>query len=170
MSKENVEKGMLDEARMITYAFIVGTMGFLKDNSIQIKEWLNYLGNTLEDSWSNLAGKGADEVMDYLLATAVLPLGAEVVSKKGNSTRAEVTVTVLPSEKVTEKFSSFSRNILSDFGVTRREFSLIYMIFEPIARAIGFNFTHDLEDDKEVLILEKIPPVKVKRGRPRTRV
>ncbi len=156
MAKTGISKEMLlDGAQMALSAFLAGTMGFLKQRNIPVKDWVAYIGETFEGSLGELEGEGVDKVMEHLLALQVLPLGVEVVSTQSTADKAEVIVTPLPSPTVMEKFGTTSRELLRGFGVTQREFASIYAMYEPAAKAIGLKFRYQSKGEQEILTLEK---------------
>ena len=158
MAKTGVSKQMLlDGAQMALSALLAGTMGFLKERDIPIKDWVSYIGNSFEGSMDDLEGEGVYQVMQHLLGLQVLPLGAEIVSTNFTKDKAEVKLSSLPSRAVMEKFGTTPKELLRGFGVTQREFEFIYAMYEPAAKSIGLRFTHQLKDGKEVLSLERAP-------------
>ena len=158
MAKTGVSKQMLlDGAQMVLSAFLAGTMGFLKQQNIPVKDWVTYIGEKFEDSLGGLQGEGVDQVMQHLLALQILPLGTEVISSQLTAKKAEVTVTPLPSRTVLEKFGTTPRELLRGFSVTQRDFESIFAMYEPAAKAIGLRFTHQLKDGQQVLSLERAP-------------
>jgi len=146
---------LLDGARMLMMGMTAGTMGFLKERGIPIKEWVAYIGEKFEDSLGALEGEPLGKVMEHLLALEILPMGVEIVSSDITDGKAEVTVTALPSQAVLEKFGTTPKELLSGFGVTQREMSAIYAMYEPAAKAIGLRFSHELKNGKQVLRLER---------------
>jgi len=146
---------LLDGAQMTLSAMIAGTMGFLKQHGIPIKDWVAYLGEQFEGSLGDLEGEDLAKVMEHLLALEVSPLGAEVLSTESDASKAEATVTPLPSPSVLGKFGTTPRELLKGFGVTKKEFETIFAMYEPAARAIGLEFRYHSSDDHEVLILER---------------
>jgi hypothetical protein len=156
IQKKDVPKEMLlDGAQMALAAFIAGTMGFIKQRSIPIKDWLSYIGEQFEGSLGALEGEKVGKVMEHLLALQVLPLGVEVLSSQSTPDKAEATLTSLPSRTVLEKFGTTPRELLRGFGVTRKEFESILSMYEPAARAIGLKFKYQSKDDQEILTLER---------------
>ena len=147
---------LLDGAQMSLAAFIAGTMGFLKQQDIPIKDWVSYIGEQFEGSLGALEGDETGKVMDHLLALEVLPLGVAVVSSKSTRDKAEATLTSLPSRTVLEKFGTTPRELLKGFGVTRKEFESILSMYEPAAKAIGLKFRYQSRDDQEILTLERV--------------
>jgi hypothetical protein len=155
MGKDGVSKEvLLDGAQMNLAALIVGTMGFLKQKHIPIKDWVSYIGKQFEDSWGGLEGEKAEHILEHLLTLEVLPLGVEVTSSNVTAKKAEVIVTPLPSRTVLKKFGTTPSELLSGFGVTREELASFYAMYEPAAKAIGLRFTHKLDGTKQVLGLE----------------
>jgi len=76
MGKEGVSKEvLLDGAQMNLSALIVGTMSFLKQKHIPIKDWVLYIGKQFEDSWGGMEGEKAERILEHLLTLEVLPLG-----------------------------------------------------------------------------------------------
>ena len=158
MAKQSVSKGvLLDGAQMALSAFLAGTMGFLKERNVPIKEWISYIGEQFEGSLGDLEGEEASRVMEHLLTLQVLPLGAEVISNQTTGDKAEVTLTPLPSQAVLEKFGTTPRELLSSFGLSQKDFEAIYAMYEPAAKAIGLRFTHQLKSGQELLSLEPAP-------------
>ena len=158
MPEERVPKDMLlDGAQMSFSAFIAGTMGFLKQHNIEVKDWLAYIGEKFSEMLGGLEGRWAGEVMHHLLSLNILPWGAEVVSSELSDEKAEVTLLPLPSRPVLEKFGTTPQDLLRDFGVTPKEFESIYDMFGPAVASIGLRFSHHLKDGKQVLRLEKAP-------------
>jgi hypothetical protein len=155
--KEDISKEMLlDGAQMELSAFLAGTIGFLKERNVPIKEWVTYIGETFEGSLGELEGEGLDKVMEHLLELQVLPLGVEVVSSQSTAKKAEATVTSLPSSTVLEKFGTTPRELLRGFGVTKKEFESILSMYEPAAKAIGLKFRYQSKGEQEILTLERI--------------
>lgn len=155
--KKDVPKEMLlDGAQMALSAFIAGTMGFLKQQNIPIKDWVSYIGEQFEGSLGELEGEEPGKVMGHLLALEVLPLGAEVLSSRSTRDKAEAELTSLPSRTVLEKFGTTPRELLRGFGVTRREFESVLSMYEPAAAAIGLRFKYQSKDDHQVLTLERV--------------
>jgi len=155
MARTGVSKAvLLDGAQMSMSAFIAGTMGFLKEHNIPVKDWITYLGEAFDGSLDALQGEGADRVMEHLLPLQILPLGAEVISDRSTADKAEAVVTTLPSRTVLEKFGTTPSEMLEGFGVTQREFASVLDMFGPSAKSIGFRFKHQLKDGQEVLTLE----------------
>lgn len=156
MAKTTVSKEMLlDGAQMALSVFIAGTMGFLKQRSIPIKDWVSYIGEQFESSLGELEGEEVSKVMEHLLTLEVLPLGAEVLSSQSSSDKAEVAMTPLPSRSVLEKFGTTPRELLKGFNVTKKEFESILSMYEPAAKAIGLRFRYQPRDEKEILTLER---------------
>lgn len=155
--KKDVPKEMLlDGAQMSLSAFIAGTMGFLKQHNIPIKDWVSYIGEQFEGSLGELEGEEAGKVMDHLLALEVLPLGVDILSSQSTPDKAEARLTSLPSRTVLEKFGTTPRELLRGFGVTKKEFESILSMYEPAAAAIGFKFKYQSKDDQEILTLERV--------------
>ena len=156
MPKAAVSKEMLlDGAQMCIAGTVAAIAGFLKERKIPISDFTAYMGDRFEGALQDLEGRGADEVMQHLLALEVLPMGAEVVLTKSSADRAEVTLTTLPPAKVLEKFGTTPKELLRGFGVTQREFESIYDSFVPAAKAIGMKLAHHIKDGQEVLVIEK---------------
>jgi len=156
MAKANVSKQMLlDGGQMIISAVLAGTMGFLKERDIPIKDWVSYIGENFEGSLGDLEGEGVYQVMQHLLGLQILPLGVDIISTNFTEKKAEVTLTPLPSRAVLEKFGTTPRDLLRGFGVTLKDFESIYAMHEPATKAIGLHFTHQLKDGKQVLSLER---------------
>ena len=87
--KKHVPKEMLlDGAQMSLSAFIAGTMGFLKQQDVPIKDWVSYIGEQFEGSLGALEGEEVGKVMDHLLALEVLPLGADTLSSQSTANKA----------------------------------------------------------------------------------
>src|SRR5512136_289049 len=150
--KEKVPKEMLlDGAQMSLSAFIAGTMGFLKQQNIPIKDWVSYIGEQFEGSLGELEGEKAGRVMDHLLA-----LGVDILSSQSTPNKAEATLTSLPSRTVLEKFGTTPRELLRGFGVTKKEFESVLSMYEPAAAAIGLKFKYQSKDDQEILTLERV--------------
>jgi hypothetical protein len=155
--KEKVPKEMLlDGAQMSLSAFIAGTMGFLKQRNIPIKDWVSYIGEQFEGSLGELEDEEAGRVMDHLLALEVLPLGVDIVSSRSTADKAEARLTSLPSRTVLEKFGTTPRELLRGFGVTKKEFESVLSMYEPAAAAIGLKFKYQSKDDQEILTLERV--------------
>ncbi len=58
MANTEVSKEMLlDGPQMSIAAFIAGTMGFLKQRNILIKDWVSYIGEQFEGSLGELEGR-----------------------------------------------------------------------------------------------------------------
>jgi hypothetical protein len=156
MAKASVSNEvLLDGAQMTLSALLAGTMSFLKKRKIPIKDWVNYIGDQFEGSWGGLEGEKVESVMEHLLTLEVLPMGAEVVSSKTAGGKTEVILTPLPSRKVLKKFGTTPAELLGDFGVTAKEMASIYGMFAPAAKDIGLRFSYELDDGKQVLMLEK---------------
>jgi hypothetical protein len=155
MGKVGVSKEvLLDGAQMNLSALIVGTMSFLKQKHIPIKDWVTYIGKQFEDSWEGMEGEKAENILEHLLTLEVLPLGVEVTSSNITGRKAEAVVTPLPSRTVLKKFGTTPSELLSGFGVTREELASFYAMYEPAAKAIGLRFTHKLDGAKQILGLE----------------
>jgi hypothetical protein len=155
--KKDVPKEMLlDGAQMTLSAFIAGTMGFLKQQNIPIKDWVSYIGEQFEGSLGALEGEEAGKVMEHLLTLEVLPLGVDILSSQSTPDKAEATLTSLPSRTVLEKFGTTPRELLRGFGVTKKEFESILSMYEPAAKAIGLKFKYQSKDDQEILTLERV--------------
>ena len=155
--KEKVPKEMLlDGAQMSLSAFIAGTMGFLKQRNIPIKDWVSYIGEQFEGSLGGLEGEESAKVMEHLLALEVLPLGVDILSSRSTPDKAETRLTSLPSRTVLEKFGTTPRELLRGFGVTKKEFESILSMYEPAAAAIGLKFKYQPKDDQEILTLERV--------------
>ena len=91
MAQKSVPKQvLLDGAQMALSAFIAGTMGFLKQRGIPIKDWVSYIGEQFEGSMGALEGEDVGKVMEHLLTLEVLPMGAEVLSSQSTQDKAEV--------------------------------------------------------------------------------
>jgi hypothetical protein len=158
MSDTKATKGvLLDGAQMNIAATVASMAGFLKERGIPLKDLMDYMGDKFEESLGELAGRGADEVMEHLLTLEVLPMGAEVISRQMTPARAEVTLTSLPPQSVLEKFGTTPEELLEGFGITMKEYESIFRMFEPMAKAIGLKFRHGLKDGREVISLEKAP-------------
>ena len=156
MAQKSVPKQvLLDGAQMTLSAFIAGTMGFLKQRGIPIKDWVSYIGEQFEGSMGELEGEDVGKVMEHLLTLEVLPMGAEVLSSQSTSDKAEATVTPLPSRSVLEKFGTTSRELMRGFGVTKKEFESIFSMYEPAAKAIGLKFRYQSKGEQEILTLER---------------
>jgi hypothetical protein len=153
--KETPKEMLLDGAQMSLSAFIAGTMGFLKQHNIPIKDWVSSIGEQFEGSLGALEGDPVGKVMQHLLSLEILPLGAEVLSSHSTAETAEVEVTLIPSKALLGKFGTTPRELLRGFGVTQREFESILDMFEPAARAIGLKFRHHASDGNESLTLER---------------
>jgi len=162
MAKEkDVSKEMLlDGAQMALSAFIAGTMGFLKQRSIPIKDWVSYIGEQFEGSMGELEGEDVGKVMKHLLALQVLPFGVDVISSQSTADKAEATVTSLPSRSVLEKFGTTPRELMRGFDVTKRDFESILSMYKPAAKAIGLKFRYQSKGEQEVLSLERAPSVR----------
>jgi hypothetical protein len=155
MAKQSVPKQvLLDGAQMALSGFVAGTLGFLKERNISIREWVSYIGDQFEGSLGDLEGEEASLVMEHLLTLQVLPLGAEVASSQRRAGKAEVTLTPLPSRSLLEKFGTTPREFLGDFGISQKDFESIYGIYEAAAKAIGLRFTHQLKGGQQLLSLE----------------
>ena len=155
--KKDVPKEMLlDGAQMTISAFIAGTMGFLKEKNIPIKDWVSYIGEQFEGSLAELEGEEAGNVMGHLLTLEVLPLGVDIVSTKSTPDKAEARLTSLPSRTVLEKFGTTPRELLRGFGVTKKEFESVLSMYEPAATAIGLKLNYQSKDDQEILTLERV--------------
>ncbi len=141
-------------AQMELTALIAGTMGFLKERGIPISDWTRFIGEKFEDTWAPFEGRSPDEVMEHLLPLQIEPLGADVLSKNGGPQQAEVTLAPLPSRRVLEMFGTTPRELLQGFGVTQKEFSAVYDIHKPAARAAGFQFTHQSHRGQHVMTLK----------------
>ena len=156
MAKIEVSKEvLLDGAQMSIAATIAGIAGFLKEREIPIKELIAYMGEKFEGSLGDLEGRGADEVMEHLLALEVLPMGAEVISSQMTPDKAEVTLTPLPPRSVLEKFGTTPGELLKGFGITQKEYESIYAMYEPAVKAVGLKFRHYSKDGQEILSMEK---------------
>jgi hypothetical protein len=153
--KEVSKETLLDGAQMELSAFLAGTIGFLKERNIPIKEWVTYIGEMFEGSLGELEGKGLDNVMQHLLELQILPLGVEVVSSQVTAGKAEATITSLPSRSVLEKFGTTPRELLRGFGITKKEFESILSMYKPAAKAIGLRFKYQSKGEQEVLTLER---------------
>jgi hypothetical protein len=155
--KKDVPKEMLlDGAQMTISGLIAGTMGFLKQHDIPIKDWVSYIGEQFEGSLADLEGEEAGNVMGHLLTLEVLPLGVDILSTKSTPDKAEARVTSLPSRTVLEKFGTTPRELLRGFGVTRKEFESVLSMYGPAATAIGLKFNYQSKDDQEILTLERV--------------
>ena len=155
--KKDVPKEMLlDGAQMTLSAFIAGTMGFLKQQNIPIKDWVSYIGEQFEGSLGEMEGEEAGKVMEHLLALEVLPLGADILSSQSTPDKAEARLTSLPSRIILEKFGTTPRELLSGFGVAKKEFESILSMYEPAAAAIGLKFKYQSKLDQEILTLERV--------------
>jgi hypothetical protein len=155
--KKDVPKEMLlDGAQMTISGFIAGTMGFLKEKNIPIRDWVSYIGEQFEGSLADLEGEEVGNVMGHLLTLEVLPLGVDILSTKSTPDKAEARLTSLPSRTVLEKFGTTPRELLRGFGVTRKEFESILSMYEPAATAIGLKFNYQSKDDQEILTLERV--------------
>lgn len=166
MAKTKVSKEvLLDGAQMALSAFLAGTMGFLKQRNIPVKDWVSFIGEQFEGSLGALEGDDVDKVMEHLLTLEVLPLGTEVLSSKSAPDKAEVTVASLPSRSVLEKFGTTPGELLRGFGVTQRDFASIYVMYEPAARAIGLRFRHQLKAGQELLTLQRTSGTGTRRVR-----
>ena len=65
MIKEEVSKEvLLDGAQMGLSVVLVGTMGFLKEHSIPIEDWVRYIGESFEGALGELQGEPLDTVME----------------------------------------------------------------------------------------------------------
>ena len=158
---------LLDGAQMSLMTFLAGTAGFLKDRGIPISEWVSYIGEAFADSWGGLKGRGADEIMQHVLAIQLLPLGVEVLSSDLKPNRAEVVLTAFPGKAVLEKFGTTPRELLSGLGANQQELAQIYGMFESAARGIGMHWTHQLKGGKQTLVLEApVPKKKAAAKRP----
>jgi hypothetical protein len=154
MAKQSVSKQvLLDGAQMALSGLLSGTMAFLKERGISIKEWVSYIGDQFEGSLADLEGEEASLVMEHLLALQVLPLGAEVTSSQTIDGKAEVKLTPLPSRSVLEKFGTTPKEFLRGFGIRQNDFEAIYGMYEPAAKAIGLRFTHQVKDGQETISL-----------------
>ncbi len=166
MNKKDVpKKVLLDGAQMILSALLAGTMGFLKQRNIAIKEWVSYIGDAFDGSLGDLEGEAVDKVMEHLVTLQLLPLGSEAVSSQATVDKAEVTMTPLPSRTVLEKFGTTPEDLLESFGVTQKEFASIYGIYVPAAKAINLRFKHQLKGGQEVVSLERAPSKDSEPGR-----
>ena len=155
--KKDVPKEMLlDGAQMTLSALIAGTMGFLKEKNIPIKDWVSYIGEQFEGSLAKLEGEEAGNVIGHLLTLEVLPLGVDILSTKSTPDKAEARLTSLPSRTVLEKFGTTPRELLRGFGVTKKEFESIVSMHEPAATAIGLKFKYQSRGDQEILTLERV--------------
>ena len=155
MAQKSVPKQvLLDGAQMALSAFIAGTMGFIKQRGIPIKDWVSYIGEQFEGSMGALEGEDVGKVMEHLLTLEVLPMGAEVLSSQSTQDKAEATVTPLPSRSVLGKFGTTPRELMRDFGVTKKEFESILSMYEPAAKAIGLKFRYQSKNEQEILTLE----------------
>ena len=157
MAQERISKAvLLDGAQMALSAYLVATMGFLKERGVVIKDWVDYIGEAFADMLGEMEGAGADEVMEHLLALEFRPMGVEVLSSQLEADKAEVALSPLPSRIVLEKFGTTPQELLEGFGVTSKEFSSIYGICDAAAQAIGLKFTHELKGGKQLLSLERV--------------
>lgn len=154
-TKSAQKQVLLDGAQMSFSAFIAGTLGFLKKRNIAVDDWIKYLGNQFDGSLADLEGEDLVSVMEHLVTLQILPMGAEVISSRATSKKAEVRVTPLPNRALLEKFGTTPEELLEGFGVTMQEFSSIYTMYEPAAMAIGLRFQHQLKGDEEILTLER---------------
>jgi hypothetical protein len=150
---------LLDGAQMSLAAFLAGTMGFLKEHDIPVKDWVAYMGDMFEGAMGEMEGEDPAFVMQHLLELEILPMGAEVVSTSATDGRAEVTITSLPSRSVLEKFGTTPSDLLKGSGVTKKEFESILSMYEPAAKAIGMKFGYKSAGEHEILTLER--PAKV---------
>lgn len=146
---------LLDGAQMHLAATTAAIAGFLKEHDIPIEDFVDYMGGSFEGMFGDLEGRGADEVMEHMLKLEVLPMGAEIVSSDMTEDFAEVTLTSLPPERVLDKFGTTPEDLLDGFGITRREFTMIYDSFSPAVEAIGLKFSHHTSDGHEILTLER---------------
>ena len=99
---------------------IAGIAGFLKERDIPFKELTVSIGDKFEGLFSDLEGRGAGEVMEHLLSLEVLPMGAEVISKRIAPDQAEVMLTSLPPRAVLEKFGTTPKELLKGFGINSK--------------------------------------------------
>jgi hypothetical protein len=158
MAKPGVPKQvLLDGAQMALSGFLAGTLGFLKERNISVRQWVSYIGEHFEGSLGALEGEEVGRVMEHLLTLQVLPLGAEVASSQTTDGKVEVKLTSLPSRAVLEKFGTTPRELLRGFEITQKDFEAIYGIYEPAAKAIGLRFAHELRRGQELLSLEAVP-------------
>jgi hypothetical protein len=152
---------LLDGAQMSLAGFLAGTMGFLKEHDIPLKDWVAYVGDMFEGSLGEMEGEEPAFVLQHLLELEILPMGAEVISTNSTPDRAEVTITSLPSRAVLEKFGTTPSDLLKGSGITKREFESIFSMYEPAAKAIGLKFGHKSAGEQEILTLER--PAKAAR-------
>ena len=156
----------LDGAQMLIAAITAGTLGFLKERGIPIREWVDYVGDAFEGSWSAFEGWGGDDIFRHVAALNAVPMGAEVMSLTQDGDTWEMELTTIPSADVLARFGTTPEELLEGFGLTADEFALIYGIFNAPARAIGLEFSHRLEGDRHTLRLEpKTRKKAIKRGR-----
>jgi hypothetical protein len=157
MAKQSVSKQvLLDGAQMALSGFLAGTLGFLKERDISIREWVSYIGEQFEGSLGALEGEEVGRVMEHLLTLQVLPMGAEVTSSQTTHGKVEVKLTPLPSRAVLEKFGTTPKELLRDFELTQKDFEAIYGIYEPATKAIGLRFMHQFKGGQEWLSLEPV--------------
>jgi hypothetical protein len=170
MAQRSVPKAvLLDGAQMALSALVAGTMAFLKERDIPIKEWVSYIGEQFDGSLAELEGEEVGRVMEHLLILQVLPLGAEVISSQSTADKAEAIVTSLPSRNVMEKFGTTPRELLKGFGVTQRDFASLYAMYEPAAKAIGLSFSHRPKDGQELLTLQRGSSCRTRQARRRVK-
>ncbi len=146
---------LLDGARMSLAALTAGTMGFLKEKGIPVKEFVDYVGQTFEESLTDLADDPVEKVMEHLLALEIMPMGVEVLDTKSGRNKAEVVVSTLPGKKLLARFGTTPRELLSGFHVSPKEYESMLDMYVPAAKAIGLRFTHAVVDGKEVLTIER---------------
>jgi len=155
MAKQSIPKQvLLDGAQMALSGFLAGTLGFLKEQNISVRDWITYIGGQFEGSLGDLEGEEPSLVMEHLLTLQVLPLGAEVTSSQTRDGKVEVKLTPVPSRALLEKFGTTPKEFLTGFDISQKDFEAIYGIYEPAAKAIGLRFTHQLKTGQEVLSLE----------------
>jgi len=166
MAKAEVSKEvLLDGAQMGLSMLLAGTMGFLKKHDLPTEDWARYIGEAFEGALGELEGAPLDTVMEHLLTLEVLPMGVEVVSSESTSQKAQVTVTPLPSQVLLKKFGTTPREFLSGFGITKQDLASIYAMYEPAAKAIGLDFSHELKDSRQVLSLRRASARRSRAGR-----
>ena len=156
MAKEVVSKEvLLDGAQMGILMLLAGTIGFLKKQRIPVKNWTRYIGESFEGAMGDLGGEPLSRVMEHLLTLEVLPMGVEVISSKSTSQKAEVTLTPLPDRALLKKFGTTPSEFLSGLGVTKQDMASVYAMYEPAAKAIGLQLSHELTDSHQVLSLKR---------------
>lgn len=121
------------KARTNLNAIILGSLAYARAYGRDGRHWARALGQIFAVSWDDVATP-AEAVRTIALNCAAM--GMRVLSVDGDEHRAEVVMSTWPS-----------RDDLEYFGLTQAVADQVWMLFEPIAQFLGFEYSWRREGD-----------------------